>query len=372
QKETRYYAVDIPAGATAYFSGPVSFPRRAGVGVGADLNTLTLRVMDANGADCNVFEHEMATRSSDGEALTVAKMWEGATKEKSGSGSSANCKGGGRYVFSVQWDHVSAGAPARLPIELLVGIEPGVSDPGPKAVLPNMAFADPSGPQTPVTGGGSFNVAAPLPGAGSYTDTLQYGEFVFYKVRLDWGQGLAYRVTYEANGGRGVESITNWETSYFTPFRQRIDFDTGAYTGLQQVSPGKYKELATVPIRYANRQSDTVALRRQSVAGWYYIAVKVGKPSAKGSPAPVRIRLDVTVDGHDSAGPTYTGSADVFGDNSPPKRPAAATGDIDSQSKAASPEKDSHTGLIIGIAAAVAVIAAATGGFLVTRLRSRR
>ncbi|WP_253789635.1 hypothetical protein [Nocardia amikacinitolerans] len=44
QGERRYYAVDVPTGATAYFTGIVSFPRVPGVSVTDDFNTLQSRV----------------------------------------------------------------------------------------------------------------------------------------------------------------------------------------------------------------------------------------------------------------------------------------------------------------------------------------
>ena len=70
QKEKRYWAVDVPAGATAYFSGTLSFPRLRDISSTDDLNSLQMRVYGADGEDCNVFEFESSTKSSDGVALT--------------------------------------------------------------------------------------------------------------------------------------------------------------------------------------------------------------------------------------------------------------------------------------------------------------
>ena len=105
--------------------------------------------------------------------------WTGATQPKQGTGSNDRCRGGGRYTFALTWDRVSAGVPERLPVELLVGVEPPVADAGPADVLPKPAFTEPQGPARPVVGGGSFIVAGALDGSGSYTDTVQRGEFVF-------------------------------------------------------------------------------------------------------------------------------------------------------------------------------------------------
>jgi hypothetical protein len=81
---------------------------------------------------------------------------------------------------------------------------------------------------TAVVGGGSFGAAASLDGGGSYTDTVQPGEFLFYRVCLDWGQGLAVR----------------------------LDADRDQLSGA-----------ATWPVRYRNRDKVGDGGRPQSLAG---------------------------------------------------------------------------------------------------------
>ncbi|WP_280262339.1 vWA domain-containing protein [Nocardia abscessus] len=368
RQEKRYWSVDVPAGATAYFSGTVSFPRVRDVSVTEDLNTLQLRVYGADGQDCHAFESELTTKSSDGAALTIAKTWDGATKERSGSASGDKCRGGGRYSFAVTWDKVSAGVPERLPVELLVGIEPGVTDPGPAATTTPTAFTEPTGSGTPVTGGGSFNVAAPLPGSGRYTDILWQGEFVFYRVRLDWGQGLAYRVHYGGNGGRGLDNISNIRTTLYSPIRQEIESDFSAYTGTDTVLPTKDAR-ATVPVRYANRTADDIKARRQSVPGWYYIAVKVGSTFEQGDAAPVPIRLDLTVTGGREPGPTYSsGVADgVFGEKADTQRVTQRTDAV--AAAGAATESRNEWLLVAGLGAIAVVVVGVIAGVLVLRRR---
>jgi Ca-activated chloride channel family protein len=292
QGETRYYAVEVPQGATAYFSGTLSFPRLDGVSETDDINDLQLRVYGENGVDCHVFESQQVTMSSDAAALTIAKTWDGATEPK------GECAGGGRYYFAVRWDKVSAGVPERLPIELLVRLDAPVADPGPAGVLAKTAFVEPTAAAQPVTGGGSFNVAGTLSGSGRYTDTLQRGEFVFYRVRLDWGQGLAYRVHFGQTAGRGLDNLSNVSTTLYTPYRAEIDSATTSYTGADGVLPGD-GAIATVPMRYANRATPDVRL--QSVAGMYYIAVKVGATHDAGADLPVPVTLDITIAGSPGA-----------------------------------------------------------------------
>ncbi|NYI87658.1 Ca-activated chloride channel family protein [Amycolatopsis endophytica] len=318
QKETRYYAVDVPQGATAYFSGTISFPRLPDVDRLDDINSLQARVYGAGGEDCHAFASEQATMSSDGVALTIAKAWDGATEPKKGSGSSDNCRGAGRYFFALTWDRVSAGVPERLPIELLVGVEPAVTDGGSEAVLPTTTFAEPSGQGAPVVGGGSFNVAAPLDGSGRYTDTLQRGEYVFYRVWLGWGRGLAYRVHFGQAGGAGIDNVSNIATSLHNPNRTEIDSDTTVFTGSGGTLPANDTAIATAPVRYHNRDADNSNVRTQSVAGWYYIAVKLGATFDDGDNVPVPVTLDLTVAGTEESGPAYASpSGGIFGDKEP-------------------------------------------------------
>ncbi|WP_433723589.1 vWA domain-containing protein [Nocardia sp. CA-129566] len=362
QKEKRYWAVDVPTGASAYFSGTLSFPRLPNISSTEDMNTLQLRIYGADGQDCNVFESGQATSSSDGVALTVAKAFDGATKQPTG-GSSEKCKGGGRYYFQLTWDRVSAGVPERLPIELLVGIEPAVTDAGPVAVAPLTAFTEPSGTGTPVSGGPSFTAASTLPGSGRYTDTIRQGEFVFYRVKLDWGQGLAYRVHYGGNGRHGVDNISNVRTTLFNPIREAIDSDFSSYTGTDTVLPTN-KPMATVPIRYNNRKSDVLDTRTEAVAGWYYIAVKLGSNSTdKGDNKPVSVQLDLTVTGAPESGPTYatTVGDGVFGENATGAMSPTSSipGPATAVAESTASESNSSTGTIVIALVYVAVIGAA-------------
>lgn len=302
QHEKRWYAVDVPTGSTAYVTGIVSFPR-ASLGASTEgIAVLEMRIYGHDGAYCNIRERELESRTGDGVAFTIGNILTRATDQPSG-GSADSCQGGGRYYYELNWDEAPTGLPARLPVELLVGIEPGVTDPGPGAVTKETAFTAPAGPAAPVTGGGSFTVATALDGSGAYTDTIQSGEYVFYKVRLGWGQGLAYRVRFTETGGAGYTTATNVTTTLYSPLGGEIGEDTNSFSGRQATELAG----ATVPIRYANRDSSVTSAQRQSVAGWYYIAVKVGMPSGATAMPPTPIELDLTVTGDVEAGPVYLG-----------------------------------------------------------------
>ncbi|WP_169814733.1 vWA domain-containing protein [Nocardia crassostreae] len=301
QEEKRFYGVDVPAGATAYFTAALSFPRRNDVGILKDLNRLELRAYGKNGEDCNKYESEFVTRSSDGEALTATLVFAGAAETSGPPG----CSGGGRYYFTAQWAQASDGALERMPMELVIGIEPALAGSGgPEEVGALPEYTTPTTPAVPVVGGGSFTVAAALPGSGVYTDALQYGELVFYKVKLDWGQALAYRVHYDAIGRSGLEAIANVDTAIYSPLLDEVESDTHAYTGNELVLPAS-KALSTYPIRYHNRDGDVYEARDQALAGWYYIAVKLGLPREESDVPPVPIRLELQVVGEPEPGPVY-------------------------------------------------------------------
>ncbi|WP_435592344.1 vWA domain-containing protein [Nocardia sp. bgisy118] len=368
QEETRYYAVDVPAGATAYFTGIVSFPRVSGVSVTDDFNTLQSRVYGRDGEDCLSFETDQATRSSDGVALTVTQTWDGATKQRTGGGSD-KCKGDGRYYFTLTWDRVSDGVPPRLPLELIIGVEPGVTDPGPAGVTTKTTLVESSGPGTPVTGAGSFTEAVTLDGSGRYADTLRPGEYVFYRVRLGWGQGLAYRVHFEDNGGRGVDVISNIATTLYSPLAEEIDSDTTAYTGRAGVLPTSDPAIATAPIRYANRDANDSEVRKQSVAGWYYIAVKLGSTFTEGAATPVPMRLDLTVAGNPEPGPAYSAgtTGGIFGEDAGPSgKPIAHSADSAGEDSSATKWIAPAAVGVVGVAVLAAII-----GFALARRRSR-
>lgn len=356
-KQPRYYAVDVPDGATAYFSSTVSFPR--GEDSAAASNGMQLRVYGAEGKDCNVFEHESIVRSNDGVALTVNSQWTGATEKKDGAPTD-RCKGGGRYYFAVEWANVADSAPATLPLELNVAVEPGVTGAGPAAEPAPVPFTAPSAAIEPVTGGGSFNVATAIEGSGVYGDTVQRGEFVFYKVKLDWGQGLAYRVRFLQTPGRGLDNVSTVTTTLYNPNRKKVDHEFASYTGTEQTLPANEQALAVPEVRYRNRESAEPEVSDNALAGWYYIAVNVGRTRQDpGAVRPLPIELDLAVTGTPEPGPTYqivAGSTATTAENMPAAAPAA----------------DNST-VLLGTGIAVVAFALTIGGVITfTLLRRRR
>ncbi|NKY53861.1 vWA domain-containing protein [Nocardia vermiculata] len=373
QHDSKYYAVDVPQGATAYVTATLSMPHRTGAGSTSDVSAMSMKVYGENGQDCNEFVNEITTDSSEGVALSVAETWDGATEEKSNTRTSDACRGGGRYYFAPEWKGVADGMPDQLPMELLVAVEPGVTDPGPASSTADTTFTAPSGAAVPVVGAGSFNVATTLDGSGSYSDTLQRGEVVYYRTRLDWGQGLAYRVTFADTGKAKSEEYSNVKTALYSPTREQIDIKSDAYLGSERALPDGESAVATVPVRYRNRESGPGSGKDQSMAGWYYIAVKVS-PSEGG---PVPIRLDLTVDGTPEPGPAYASATTngVFGENSAASNSAQPPAGADRPAAQAEASDDggvSTTVVVLGIVGVIVLIALVGAAVLLGRRTAGR
>ncbi|MFB9903462.1 vWA domain-containing protein [Allokutzneria oryzae] len=366
--EKRHYAVDVPKDATAYFSATMSYPRGT-TADRQDINGLRLRVFDDEGTDCHKTESEMATMSKDGETVSASITWEGAKKSR------GVCTGAGRYVFEVEWGPASTDQPERLPLELLVGVEPGVvGGTGAVVAAERVSFVNPAGPARPVPGGGSFTVAGALDGSGHYTDTLQQGEFVFYRVKLNWGQGLAYRVRYDETPDRTTANIVNIETTLYTPFRSPIESDRTAYTGSASSLPTGNKAFATKPVRYNNRTANDSKDRMANIAGWYYISVKLGRALADTDKPrnAVPVHLDLTVAGEPEPGPDYgfaspeAKEGGVFGEGTKPAPETAPTSTSVAVDSASS--KGVPVTVWIVVAGAV-VLVLVLGGFFLRRRR---
>ncbi|MGH8883509.1 MAG: vWA domain-containing protein, partial [Stackebrandtia sp.] len=328
-------------------------------------------VFGTDGQDCHVFESDASTGSSDGVALTVGAAWAGAAAADTGSFSTDKCTGGGRYYFTVEWATVADDAPANLPMEISVGLEPGVADPGPAAEPSPVTYTEPSGPPVPVVGGGSFNIAAELPGSGRYSDTLQRGEYVFYRVKLDWGRGLAYRVRFGESPLRGVDNLSNVWTRLYSPYRVRLDSAFSSYNGTENIVPANDPAIATVPIRYANRENRDGDIASQALAGWYYIAVKLS-PTLNGerTVGPVPVELEVDVTGDPEPGPRYqdsTGDDSVFGDSGKSR----SVQEQDGTAQAAEPTGDGGMPPVIWVAVAGGAVTIA-GAVLAAVLGIRR
>jgi Ca-activated chloride channel family protein len=197
-------------------------------------------------------------------------------------------------------------------------LEPAVQDKGP-AEGPVAKYTEPGGAPQAVTGGSSFASATTLPGSGHFTDTILGGEWVFYRVRLEWGQSLAFQT--RVGGGTKWNDMIGIQTLFYNPIREQLAQDSFGVTDTERIYSGTSGDpFATRPVRYLNRDD-----ARQEVAdmlpGWYYIAV-----SAEGGEGMRTLAVDVSVTGTKEPGPVYAQNAQVT-DSAPQQQGAPPAND---------------------------------------------
>ncbi|MDF5758094.1 VWA domain-containing protein [Spongiactinospora sp. TRM90649] len=312
--EAKYYTIDVPPGNTAWFGATGVFPAASSARESVMISRYT-----PDGTRCAW--RDTGHSSAGDPVVPLVRSWTTAD----GADARRPCDRPGRFVVMVEREtRPATGDPAWL--ELGVRLEaPVPGDPGPARGTDEVAFAEPSGDAaTDVTGGGSFATAGTLSGPGRYADTVHPGEYVFYRVRLDWGQGLAYRVRLPESAEFGARVLT--KTYLYGPARAQLaESGTVWYDGRTATLPPGGDAMATRPVRYLNRE--LTATRGQAVAGWYYIAVKYGsRPTLRGEVAypPVEIGLDVSVTGEPEPGPAYE-TAPAVPPSSDPRPSAPAT-----------------------------------------------
>ncbi|MFI6580984.1 VWA domain-containing protein [Embleya sp. NPDC050493] len=293
-KEVKYYGVDVPAGYTAYVSG-TTISRIKG------LEALDVKQIGERGSGFCTSDTGLDQNLS--KVVTASVRW-------TASGTGANgCGRPGRQVFSVT--RRGTGPPA--PLELQVLLEPQALDPGP-AEADIARYTEPGGAARPVVGGGSFASATTLPGSGHYTDTLAPGEWAFYRVRLDWGQSLAFQT--RVGGGKEIIGV---QTHFYNPIREQLAQDSWGVHDTEHIFAKGLDPFATRPVRFRNRSD-----RQQEVAdmlpGWYYIAV-----SAQGEGELRSLAVDVSVTGSKEPGPVYAHASGSAGSSTPPANESPTT-----------------------------------------------
>jgi Ca-activated chloride channel family protein len=345
--EFRHYTVDVPAGYTLYVTATALMPPN---------NASFVKIQRQDGKDCSPTGSSGAV-GADEPAVSASLTWQAPPEASPGTD---QCERAGAQVVRVELDPVYAGRdPVDVPLEVLIGLEPPVSgDAGPAGTGDRAAFTAPTGAATAVVGGGSFSTAATLDGSGSYTDAVFNKELVFYRVRLDWGKGLAYRVRFN---GRGYVA-THW----YSPAREQLGSDFASFENKETTLDGTSDALGGPPVLYRNRELDTKPASDVSVAGWYYIAILV---DLRPETTPLTVTLDVSVTGETQPRPGYLGDAgtDPFGDQSGRSAGAAgADATEDSQSLVSAKLLWLGVPLLLLLVAGAAV----TGLILIRRRRS--
>lgn len=314
--EEKFYAVDLADGVTPYLAATVIRPLGTvpdpATGRAKDFtDTVDLRVLGASGVECgsssefNVQGDRVVPTTDVAVPGQVGRHWEGRFSGPYESG----CGLPGRYVLSVGRTQDDDMPNVSLPIEIVFLAEPPLATD--VSVLPAPMPTSAAAPLTPdvtaapqkVIGGGSYGAAGKLSGSGTFTDTIRPGETLFYRIKLDWGQRLAYAVRFKAqkntlDNGVGVDSWVG------NPARVEVGRagDTGYY-GPSVNDDLVLKGGTLVPVSYRNRESREDAVRWLSLAGYYYLIVSMANDEKSTTPD-VALDLSVRVQGDPQGRPS--------------------------------------------------------------------
>lgn len=281
-----YYQVHVPESATGHFAVVHTIENTPG----RTDSSVDFRLVDGEKRECAASRGSREFGYDGPESASLS--WT--------PGPDSTCDPAGPHYLEVTWDNLRDDS--NDDIELLVGIEPAVSDEGaPETSVAE--FTAPSGEPEIVWGGGSFNDAAALPGSGRYLDRLSYSEYSVYKVWLEWGQSLAYEVEFAESEPVGTATAV---TELRGPTRSN-DRDHWWRSTDYSGSAVTLDTVATPEVRHANRSGDA-EVRHAAQAGWYYVVVKLSPVWTEGDATPseqpmVEIALDVN--GKPVSGPEY-------------------------------------------------------------------
>ena len=309
---TKHYSVHLADGVTPYLSATVIRPLLAATST-FEADTVVVGLTGPDGGDCGshseFYESRQTAAPETGSAMpgTIGQDDFGAGLGLN-SGNGDTCGKPGTYGVTIKRTSTNKDDLSARPLEIVFVAEPPVRE---VASLPAAAAASdygsanaPSparnGRQT--TGGGSFGDAPSLTAGASYRDSILAGETLFYRVKVGWGQSIAYGVSVgplPVNGDLYLGGSTTTYNPVRTPIR-------GIGQGTTVVVQSGAQELsdATVPVRYRNRLMDQETVRPASLAGYYYIAVHLDASDKQGH-AEIPLRIIASVRGSVAGAPTY-------------------------------------------------------------------
>ena len=275
------------------------------------------------------------------------------------------------------------GSGGTIPVELLVSEQPEVTN---RDDLPGSvegydgraAKVARAGSVQEVVGGSGFSNAAEI-GPGSWADTIAFGETVLYRTRLDYGQRLRVTATLPSSSRVPLDKYDLWITDLriYTPARLSTMVALQKTTGDKRVEP---LTLAGPEVRVNN---DEIALpltqntyepdaSTASVAGDYYVALRLQPQgdSLKGVDVPVR--LDVAVDGQPAGLPQLAQASASPTPSTAASTPPDASGSATPGASAGGSGSSGTTTLLVGMGLGLLVAGGAVALVLGLRRRGRR
>ncbi|WP_229890632.1 hypothetical protein [Streptomyces lavendofoliae] len=306
------YRLDLDARTNAYVSA-VAVPD-PGSEVGT-FDSLKVSLQDRNGYDCGSNE----SRFGSAEFPRPIAAYAHRTMDRD----SSSCQDAGRYYVVVERRGKDA-APGTWDLEIRHELEPRLRTEGPTAAPENWPSASPpTSPGEPRqrAGGAGFADATGLT-EGEWTDRIEPGQSLFYRVPVDWGQQLFAGVDLASSSGGGFV-ISALDVTLFNPMQ-------GVVTSANPVSyDGKQKSAdlePLPPVKYENRFDSDARFTNTRFAGWYYLRVSLSpKVAEEFGRKPYGLTVRIDVEGAPGADPGYAGPPGVF-DVTETDRDAAADG----------------------------------------------
>jgi Ca-activated chloride channel family protein len=295
----KYYTVNVGAGETLYatvtlVTPPLSVPSSSSLQSVVGLQTPDGDFCESNWAYQTESSGKLAALTN---VLTVAQ---------GDKGLPSKCLNrSGQFVLRVVRTG-TAFAERTLSAELTIRVEPAGDATG--LPVPATTASDDVSPAadaapTTVDGGSSYD-NAPLLAGGTYRDTVVSGEARYYRVHLDFGQRLAYRVGLPAVRSTSATDSMRLQAHLASPVRAQLEQTSYYY------SASYYGNAAVVvhgsgdfPARYTNRFSTSVRVRDYAVAGDYYLWLDTS--FVTGTQYQLPLTLTVQVVGSKEAGPVY-------------------------------------------------------------------
>lgn len=309
----RIYRLDLDARTNAYVSA-VAVPQ-PGSKVGT-FDSLKVSLQDRNGYDCSSNE----ARFGSAEFPRPLAAYAHRTMKRD----SSSCQEAGVYYVVVERSSRATSTAEPWDLEIRHQLEPRQKEEGPTAAPENWPSASPPAPAggpRERAGGASFFDATGLT-EGEWTDRIEPGQSLFYRVPVDWGQQVYASADLGSSSGDGFVGSA-LDMTLYNPMQ-------GEVSGSNSVSyDGKQKSAdlePMTPVKYENRFDSSSRFVNTRFAGWYYLRVslspKVGEEFGK---KPYGLTLRVSVEGKPQAGPAYDGPPGIF-DVTESDQDAAASG----------------------------------------------
>ena len=304
----RFYTIEPAPGASVHVGFTAYPPAREGAQGYKDAAKLALRTPD--GTECvsaTSLQMQAGTRP-----ILVGSLAFIPQQVDEGS----PCASAEHLVLEIQrgtGDAIANPAPetGMIAFEFLVVPEPPLADDnglpeplGTDTVPVQDAVVAPGEQRGKTAGGGGFSQAATLE-PGTWTDSIQPGEVLFYRVRAEWGQTPA--VSFKVHPSAQAEQVlgasgVNAKLDAFGPTRAQVhNADLHSVVATQPTTLTS----SLLPVRYRNREgalSDGSARRRMALAGYYYFTITMDTADGKFE---LPMDVSVAVSGEPSGQPNY-------------------------------------------------------------------